>query len=142
MNKYIAWLIAVLLLVSPAWFPPLHAEYDGIRQTDVATIVNTQAITASGTYTSKAWTALPRTINQSAAVRGTGTSPNYKVEILISLDGENFVKPETGGDLGTFTDSNWHIMAISVPLSVAHKFYITELGGANTVTVTVKEASQ
>lgn len=120
-----------------------HAEYDGIKQTDAARTVNAEVIAASGTFTqTRAFTPLSRTVNQSVQVQGTGTGPNYKVEILVSIDGTTFVKPEVGGDLGTFTDQNAHIIPLGVPLSVAHKLKFTELGGANSITVTAWEASQ
>lgn len=142
MNRLSALAVAVLCLVL-ALGPAVRAEYNSITQTDVAPSWSTGVIAPSGTFTqTRAFTPLPRTVAQSVAVQGTGTSPNYKVEILVTLDGTNYVKPETGGDLGTFTDANWHIMAVSVPLSVAHKLKITELGGANSITVTALEASQ
>ena len=141
MNRVRIAAVAALCLVL-AFNPLVRAEYDTIRSLDVGTKINAQVVLASATHTSTAWTALPKTINQSVQVTGTGLAPNYKVEILVSLDGTTFVKPETGGDLGTFTDQNPHIMAVAVPLSVAHKLKITELSGANSITITALEASQ
>jgi hypothetical protein len=129
--------------------PPVRAEYDSIKQPDLANVIHAGVVTPSGTFTqTRAFTALHRTINQSVQVQGTGTSPNYKVEMLISLDHDpehqvagTFTKPETGGDLGTFTDQNAHVISVGVPLSVAHKLKITELGG-NQITIEAYELSQ
>jgi len=66
----------------------------------------------------------------SALVQGAGTSPNFSVQVLCSMDGITFVKPEVGGDLGTFTDSNPHFLAIVCPLSPGGiELQFTELGG-------------
>lgn len=79
----------------------------------------------------------------SALVQGAGTSPNYKVEALCSMDGITFVKPETGGDLGTFTDSAAHFVVISVPLSPGGiKLKFTELGLSNQLTASSTLAGQ
>lgn len=132
--------------------PRVHADYtSGTVTTNPTMTINAAVIAASGTFTqgvtaaapiTRPFTALPSTIAQSVAVQGTGTSPNYKVEMLVTLDGTNYVKPEVGGALGTFTDQNWHIIPLGVPLSVGHELKITELGGANTITITAWEASQ
>lgn len=123
--------------------PRVRAEYNAITQSDLSNVIHAQAVTASGTFTqTRAFTALPRTVAQSVQVQGTGTSPNYKVEILVSLDGITYTKPEIGGDLGTFTDANAHVVALYVPVSVGHKLKVTELGGANTVTIEAFELSQ
>jgi len=69
-------------------------------------------------------------VDQSALIQGAGTSPNFKVEALCSMDGVVFVKPEVGGDVGTFTDANPHFCVISIPLSPGGiKLKFTELGG-------------
>jgi hypothetical protein len=142
--KKIAFLFAIALVFAGLTeYTHVYAEQDNIRQTDIATVISAQTISASGTFTGRTFKPLQRTTSQSVMVQGTGTSPNYKVEILVSLDGTTFVKPETGGDLGTFTDQNAHIMAVHVPLSPGgHQLLITELGGANSITITAKEASQ
>ncbi len=137
-----AVLAALVVLVIVIISPTARADQSNIVNTQPAKLIDTQAIIASGIYTSRAFVALEHTNAQSVQVVGTGTSPNYKVEVLVTVDGENYVKPETGGDLGTFTDASHHVIAVSVPLSVGHKLRITELGGANTITITAWERSQ
>lgn len=85
---------------------------------------------------------LGKATDLSALVQGAGTSPNYKVEVLCSMDGVVFTKPEQGGDLGTFTDANPHFVFIVVPLSPGGiKLRFTELG-ANTLTASTTLAGQ
>jgi hypothetical protein len=146
-NKILGALLLVaaflLGLGGPGLPPPARAEYDSIRHTDPANVIHAQTITAGGTFTqTRAFEALEHTINQSVQVQGTGTSPNYKVEMLVTVDGTTYVKPETGGDLGTFTDQLSHVIAVVVPLSVGHKLKVTELGGANSITIEAWERSQ
>lgn len=148
--------LAALFLVA-LWgvlgFPGvLHAEYNNITLTDVGPVKTSTLVAASGTYTFPTFmakrpdnpaTGLSRHVTQSAVVQATGTSPNYKVEVLCSMDGITFTKPETGGDLGTFTDELPHFVAIQTPLSPGgHRLKFTELGAANSVTWTSQEASQ
>jgi hypothetical protein len=123
--------------------PVVRADYNTITDATLAHTIETVTITAGGSYTQvRPFVSLPSTVAQSVQVQGTGTSPNYKVEMLVSVNGVTYVKPETGGDLGTFTDANAHIMAVHVPLSVGHKLKITELGGANSITIEAWERSQ
>lgn len=131
--------------------PRVHAEYDNIRQADVGRAWSTGTVAPSGTFTqttaflpqTTSSPGLGRAVNMSAAIQGTGTSPNFKVEVLCSFDGSTFVKPDVGGDLGTFTDANLHIVPIQSPLSPGgHKLKVTELGGANSITVVLQEAAQ
>lgn len=137
-----AILAVVVLLLSVLGNHALQAEYDNIKQTDLSP-VRTITATAGATGTSATFKPLARSTTQSAMITGTGTSPNFKVELLVSLDEATFVKPETGGDLGTFTDQLPHIVAISVPLSPGgHQFKVTELGGVNPISVAAQEASQ
>lgn len=123
--------------------PIARADYSTITDVPVKNSIHAQTIVASGSYTQESpFRSLSNTVAQSVHVQGTGTSPNYKVEILITVDGTNYAKPETGGDLGTFTDANVHIIAVNVPLSVGHKLKVTELGGANPITIEAWERSQ
>ena|SRR5687767_13826805 len=141
MNKVLVLVVGLLLAL--AGRPVVHAEYDNIKQTDVGPVLTSPSTVASGTWTSRTFKPLPKTFTQSAVVQATGTSPNYKVEVLCSMDGVTFTKPEVGGDLGTFTDQNPHFVAIQTPLSPGgHQFKFTELGGVNSVVWTAQEASQ
>jgi len=128
------------LLIGSA--PALRAEYNNITGTDAGNIITAQVVTAGGTYTSRPFTGLGRGVTQTVQVQGTGTGPNYKVEMLVTIDGTIYTKPEVGGDLGTFTDQNNHIIPVAVPLSTGHELKITELGGANTITITGRELAQ
>lgn len=66
----------------------------------------------------------------SALVQIAGTSPNYRVEVLCSMDGVTFTKPEVGGILGVFTDTLPHFLTISCPLSPGGiELQFVELGG-------------
>lgn len=134
--------LALVLLGAVLRLSAVHAEYSNITQTDLSPVRTITAI-ASGTGTSVTFKPLAKSTTQSAMITGTGTAPNFKVELLVSLDGTTFVKPETGGDLGTFTDQLPHIVAINVPLSPGgHQFKVTELSGANAISVAAQEASQ
>lgn len=53
----------------------------------------------------------------SCQVQNSGTSVNYKVELLCSMDGVTFIKPEIGGLVVTVLDGNAHFCAITPPLS-------------------------
>lgn len=133
-----AGLLAVLLLalLAPTW------ASDANVRTDTKTLFAAQTIAASGNATSAAFTAIGQSKDVSIQFRNTGTSPNYKLEVLCSLDETNFVKPETGGDIGTFTDQNFHIAAISVPFCKQLKIKVTELGGANSAVIDATICSQ
>jgi hypothetical protein len=151
-KTFIAFILALAGCAALITAPPvLHAEYSTIKQVDVQAPKSTGTIAASGTYALPVFqpfkdassAGLTKTINQSAAIQGTGTSPNFKVEVLCSFDGITFVKPDVGGDLGTFTDENLHIVPISTPLSPGgHRLKVNELGGANSIVVVAQEASQ
>lgn len=161
--KYKTLLLALLFVWRCG--APVNAEYDNIKSADLGRCIpsptdpaTTVTITASGTYTQvDPIASLPRTNTQTIMIRGTGTSPNYKVELLVSLDynpknpgvsnrvgggAPVFVKPEVGGDLGTFTDSNWHIIPLASPLCVAHKLFITEMGASFSVQIVAHELTQ
>lgn len=123
--------------------PLARAEYNNITQSDLANVIHAQVVEAGGTFTqTRAFAGLSKAVNQSVQIQGTGTSPNYKVEILVSLEGSTFTKPQVGGDLGTFTDADAHVVAVATPASVGHKLKITELGGSNSVIIEAFELSQ
>jgi hypothetical protein len=118
------------------------ASYDNITGVDFTTKFNAQSISASGSATTTSYGILGNTNNQSIQYRGVGTSPNFKVEVLCSLDGTNFVVPEIGGVVNpACTDQNWHVAPLYIPLSKAIQIKITELGG-NALASDVKLASQ
>lgn len=127
----VAALVAALLVFLPLAILAGDSNLKPDKQTFQLTPVS-----ASGTGTTDSFTDIGfgQAKDVSAQFRGVGTSPNYKVEILVSLDQVNFVKPEVGGDLGTFTDQNYHVVAITVPFCQQAKLKFTELGGANSVT--------
>lgn len=135
-------LVAAIGFALLAIAPAARGEHDNITGTNVKVFFAAQSVTAGGTATSVAYDALQKTNFQSVALRGVGTSPNFKLEALCTLDGVEYVKPETGGDLGTFTDENWHIVALSLPLCTGMKLKATELGSSNAVAVDAKMRTQ
>lgn len=154
----VLWSLVAVLLAA-LWFlpsPSVRAESKEVAHTDVHNIAHQVVVGASQVGYSNKFLAIRQnassdvvaqglglSITQSVLVQGTGTSPNYKVEILCSMDGITFVKPEQGGDLGTFTDSNPHFIAVATPLSPGgHRLQFTEMGGANSITIEASEASQ
>lgn len=138
--------LVVFLASIVSWHPPTHAGQSSITQVDAQQVITSGALSSGGTFTSGVtggltFRALEHTTAQSVAVRVAGTSPNYKVELLVSLDGINFVKPEVGSLLGTFTDGNIHVVALFAPLHVQNRLLFTELG-SHTGTIDAWEASQ
>ncbi len=137
-------LVAALLALAlaPSSRTTLHAEQNSINHEFLANIIHAQVVAPSGTFTQvREFRSLSKTTTQAVQVQGTGTAPNYRVELLVTLDGTNFAKPELGGDIGTFTDANLHIIPLFSPLSLGHKLKITELGG-NAITIEASELSQ
>lgn len=105
---------------------------------DAVRLFTAEPITVGGTATSVAYGEFASSKNQVIAYRGVGTSPNFKVEALCSLDGVNYVVPAQGGTISAATtDQNWHISAMFTPLPRGVKIKITELSGANTVAADV-----
>lgn len=115
---------------------------DNALRTDKKTVFTAEVIAASGTATSVAFTALGQAKDVSIQIIGAGTAPNYTVEILSSIDETNFVKPETGGTVGTFTDANRHIAAVAVPFCKAMKVKVTNNNAVNGITIDSDLASQ
>lgn len=133
-------LVAAFLMSGPK---SVRADYATIVDVPIKNSIHAQTIAPGGSFTQvSAFVSLSNTVSQSVQIQGTGTSPNYKVEMLVTVDGVTYVKPESGGDLGTFTDANAHVIAVAVPLSVGHKLKVTELGGANSITIEAWERSQ
>lgn len=133
-----AALVAALLLALPftTW------ASDSNKRTDTKTLFTAQTIAASGNATSAAFTAIGQSEHLSIQFNNSGASVSFKLEMLCSLDETNFVKPETGGDLGTFVDSNQHVVAIVVPFCKAVKVKVTELGGIASCIITATICSQ
>ena len=133
----------VLFLVLGLLVPgPLHAKRNSIEP-DITRMFTAEAVGASGTKTTAAYGELILSENQSIAWRGVGTSPNFKVEVLCSLDGVNYVIPATGGTVSAATtDQNWHVAFLAMPLCRSIKIQITNLNAVNTLAVDVILASQ
>lgn len=110
----------------------------GQSATTVAFLIGQDLTTAQLTARS----GLGKATDISALVQSSG-SQNYKVEVLSSMDGVVFTKPETGGDLGTFLDNSPHFVYISPPLSPGGiKLRFTELGGSTALTASSTLAGQ
>lgn len=145
-------LAALMVLGVLSWRAPIHANYNNITQTDILPPTSTGSISASGSFTqtraflpqvNNGSPGLGRAVSLSASFQAAGTSPNYRVEVLCSLDGTNFAKPTVGGDLGDFTGTDLQIAPINCPLSPGGiKLKFTEIGASNAVTITFQEAAQ
>ena len=118
---------------------------------DVQNIIHAQVIAPNGVFVQALpFRALEKTTTQSIVIQGTGTGPNYKVELLVTLDRNvytapasvTFTKPEIGGDLYPFTDGNPHIFPLFSPACLGSALRITEMGGANSITIEASELSQ
>ena len=130
-GPFIFMLLGLLL----AFAPLVRGDHTNIAGTDAKICFTGYTIAASGTATSTSFVGLSKSNFQSIQLRGVGTSPNFKCEIVATCDSANYVKPETGGDIGTFTDSNYHIISVGIPLCSGLRLKFTELGGVNPVDV-------
>jgi hypothetical protein len=112
---------------------------------DVVNIIHAQTIAPNGVYVQLLpFRALEKTQSQTIQIQCSGTSPNYKAELLVTLDRAvftappstiTFTKPEIGGDLYTFTDALVHVFPLFSPACLGNELRITELGGANSLTI-------
>lgn len=115
------------------WRAPVFARQPGVG-TDVRRLHNSAALTASGAITAT-YGAVSDAQNFAVAYRATrsGGNPNYKVELIASLDGTNYAIPQTGGTIqASVTDFEWHNAIITPPSGVAIGVVMTELGGFST----------
>jgi hypothetical protein len=144
-------LVLVVSCLGLLLHPAAHAEYNNITHTDVTSTKVSTLVAPSGTFTftfmpkksDNPATGLSRMFSHSALFSAAGTSPSYTVEVLCSMDGVTFTKPEVGGDLGTFTGTTNKFVPINTPLSPGgHQIRFTETGGVNSVTWTCTEAGQ
>lgn len=133
-----AWALLVLsiLTLSPAW------SGDTNVRPDCTTAFSAETVGTSTSVTSTAFVQLGQAKDLSLQVQATGTSPDYTVSVLCTLDETTYVAPETGATLGTFTDTQPHIVAISVPFCKGIKVVVLNNSGANTFTVTGTLCSQ
>lgn len=135
-----ALVLAVGVVLTPTASWSKDTDLSGIDGADAA-LWSANTITTGTSDTTAAFTALGSSKSQSLQFRGVGTAPNYHVYIWTTLDGSNFVQPETGGDLGSFTDQNYHHAAIQVPLSTKLKVHILN-NSANSVACDALVGSQ
>lgn len=133
-----AALVAALLLCLPL---PSLASDSNVR-TDKKDLFAGTTVGVTATVTSAAFTAIGQSEHLSIQFVDAGGSTSYKLEVLCSLDETNFVKPETGGDVGTFTDQNQHVVAIVVPFCKAVKIKVTELDTGHDASITAVICSQ
>lgn len=114
------FIVLVLLLFSAL---PLEALDTGIQKFKgkdfftVAGAPTTSSVIAGATASTDGFCALEHERNFSALFRGVGTTVNYTATLQCSFDGVSYVAPEVGYDLGTFTDSNYHIVPVAPPVS-------------------------
>lgn len=141
-GKYRAWAFAwVVLVLSVLTLPPVFSGDANVRP-DCTAVFSGDTVGTSTSVTSPAVVHLGQAKDLSLQVQATGTSPNYTVSVLCSLDESTYVAPETGATLGTFTDQNAHVIAVSVPFCKGIKVVVLNNSGANTFTVTGTLCSQ
>lgn len=124
--------LALLLLAGTA-----RAGQDNITQMDVVNIIHAAPLPSTGTVTSTAFRALEKSTHQTVVIQASGASPNYKVELLVTLDRTvfaspltvAFTKPEVGGTLYTFTDALAHVFPLFGPACLGQELLVTGLGG-------------
>lgn len=132
MKRFLA-ISAFLLGVVNAAF----AGHSSITNMDVAVIIPSTALSSSGTILSTPFRALEKSQNQTVLIQASGASPNYSVELLVTLDRAvftapgtvTFTKPEIGGTLYTFTDALPHVFPLFGPACLGQQLRVTGLGG-------------
>lgn len=143
--------VAFLLGVASAF-----AEHDNITHMDVQPLFLTQgvegvALSSSGTILSNVFRALEKTTSQTVSIQADGASPNYSVELLVTLDRNvfsapltvGFTKPEIGGDLYTFADALAHVFPLYSPACLGQQLRVIGQGsGAVNGNIKAQELSQ
>ncbi len=146
--RYLALLLA---FCTNAW-----AGHSSITNMDVQQIFMTGntpgvALSTSGTILSTPFRALERSQNQTVLIQASGASPNYSVELLVTLDRAvftapatvTFTKPEVGGTLYTFTDALPHVFPLYGPACLGQQLrVIGQGGGAVNGNISASELSQ
>lgn len=141
------FVLALSLLLAPA----VWAGQNNITNMDVQPIMVNVALSTSGVKLSTAFRALEKATTQSVLIQASGASPNYKVELLVTLDRlvfdspltVTFTKPEVGGDLYTFTDAMAHIFPLYSPACLGQQLRVTgQGGGAVNGNINASELSQ
>lgn len=146
----LAGALALILGIASAF-----AGHNNITQMDVQPIfINAQgtqgvALSSSGTILSTPFRALEKSQHQTIMIQASGVSPNYSVELLVTLDRAIFTapgtviftKPEIGGTLYTFTDALAHVFPLFGPACLGQQLRVTGLGGTHG-NITAQELSQ
>lgn len=141
------FVLALSLLLAPA----VWAGQNNITSMDVQPIMVNVPLSTSGVKLSTAFRALEKATTQSVVIQASGASPNYKVELLVTLDRlvfdspltVAFTKPEVGGDLYTFTDALAHIFPLYSPACLGQQLRVTgQGGGAVNGNINASELSQ
>lgn len=141
------FVLALSLLLAPA----VWAGQNNITNMDVQPIMVNVPLSTSGVKLSTAFRALEKATTQSVLIQASGASPNYKVELLVTLDRlvfdspltVTFTKPEVGGDLYTFTDAMAHIFPLYSPACLGQQLRVTgQGGGAVNGNINASELSQ
>lgn len=109
---------------------------------DCRTLFTSEALGTSATVTSTAFVQLGKAKDVSVQIQVLGTSPNYTVSVVTSLDESTYALPETGAVIGTFTGAGTKIAPISVPFCKGLKIVVLNNSGANTGTITATVCSQ
>ncbi len=129
-------LAALILFVASAF------ASDSNLRPDTKVVFAGVTVGVTATQTSSAFSAIGQSKDMSIQFQATGGSTSYKLEVLCSLDEVNFVKPETGGDVGTFTDGNFHVVALAPPFCKVVKIKATQLDTGHDSVLTATICSQ
>lgn len=145
--------LAALLLSLVALAAPAEAKRDGVR-IQAEPLWTNHVLGASGSVTSSAVLILPQSEAQALFFRGvkSGGQPNYKLEVLTTLDQAESSNPTAAGyarfaypassTVGTFTTDQWQHKALTLPVSTSFIVVVTNLDSGAGVTITVLAGSQ
>lgn len=147
--KYTGRIAATILLLALLTFglqlnpTPAHAS-NSLLRTEVKTVFTAQSIAATISLDSLKFTAIGQSEHLAVQFRGVpaGGSASYTVQVKCSIDETTFVVPEAGGTVGTFTDSNWHVAAITVPFCKQVQLTVTNNATPNAVAMDAILAAQ
>lgn len=129
-------LITIAVVMSLAWASV--SQFSGIIQT--TKVIDGVTVAASGSTTSDALDLNSIKMNGDCSLQITVTAGTWKVELLASNDGTNYVEPEGFSDIITgVTSAASPLTYYAPPVARFHKWKATETGGSagGDVTVTV-----
>ena len=152
MKRYVLVISIFLvgLMVNIAIFHKAEARHIEITGTELNTLINGVNTLYSGSNpVSATYPGVGQNIQytQRISIQYKGvpiSGAGYSLTIFVSLDGSNYVIPETGGTINTdVTDVNWHVAKIEVPVCNFIRPTFTDVSTATTgQTITAKLLTQ